>query len=173
MVTGNHGGNDAWIVKLSSTGAVVWKKIFGGTLDDRFYSVSINPANGNIFLTGYTSSIDGDVIGNHGSNDLWVVKLNSSGTLLQQKCFGGTLSDRGNSIDFENTSTIMLAGYCASSNGDVTVKIADITGRTVINKVFTAANDNIKVDVKNVASGTYVVKVTALEREMVQRLVIN
>nr|MBK9650175.1 T9SS type A sorting domain-containing protein [Bacteroidota bacterium] len=121
MVTGNHGGNDAWIVKLSSTGTVVWKKIFGGSFDDRFYSVSINPANGNIFLTGYASSLDGDVVGNHGSNDLWVVKLNSSGTLLQQKCFGGTLSDRGNSIDFENNNTIMLAGYCASSNGDVTV----------------------------------------------------
>ncbi|MBK8846261.1 MAG: T9SS type A sorting domain-containing protein [Bacteroidetes bacterium] len=121
MVTGNHGSNDAWIVKLSSTGTVVWKKIFGGTLDDRFYSVSINPANGNIFLTGYTSSNDGDVTGNHGSNDLWVVKLSSSGVFLQQKCFGGTLSDRGNSIDFENTATIMIAGYCASSNGDVTV----------------------------------------------------
>lgn len=121
MVTGNHGSIDAWIVKLSSTGTVVWKKIFGGTFDDRFYGVSINPANGNIFLTGYTGSNDGDVTGNHGSNDLWVVRLNSSGGFIQQKCFGGTLPDRGNSIDFENTATIMIAGYSASSNGDATV----------------------------------------------------
>jgi secreted PhoX family phosphatase len=44
---------------------------------------------GYLFVSN-TESTDGDVSGNHGSVDAWVVKLDADGNIQWQKCFGGT-----------------------------------------------------------------------------------
>jgi len=41
------------------------------------------------FISGYTSSNDIDVTGNHGMKDFWVVKTDDNGILQWQKCLGG------------------------------------------------------------------------------------
>lgn len=120
LVNGNHGGYDAWAIRYSSAGQIIWKHVYGGTLDDRFYAGVYAQDLDQIIFTGYTQSNNGDVSGNHGSNDLWVVKVETTtGMLVKQKCYGGTLSDRGNSVMLDNNS-IYLAGYTASVDGDVT-----------------------------------------------------
>ena len=46
-------------------------------------------------FSSYTDSNDGDVSGNHGSGDSWVVKLDTLGTILAQNCYGGSGNDGG------------------------------------------------------------------------------
>ena len=70
----NIGGQDVWIVKLSSLGTVEWENIFGGTLDDEADCVA-QTADGNYIVAGYTKSNNLDVNGNHGASDFWVVKF--------------------------------------------------------------------------------------------------
>ena len=41
-------------------------------------------------MAGISASTDGDVTGNHGNNDYWIVKLNSTGNIQWQKSFGGS-----------------------------------------------------------------------------------
>jgi hypothetical protein len=118
-VIGNHGGVDAWVVKLGATGAILWQKAFGGTSDDFANSIHSMPNDGYI-MTGYTVSTDGDVSGNHGSFDAWVLKLSATGTLLWQKTLGGTGEDRAYSIQPTTDSGYIVAGITASTNGDIT-----------------------------------------------------
>jgi len=118
-VTGNHGGADAWVVKLSSTGSLQWQKCLGGTGADEAWSIQPTPDGGYI-MAGYTDSTDGDVTGNHGLNDAWVVKLSSTGSLQWQKALGGMNGDFANSIKPTPDGGYIVAGYNYSNNGDVT-----------------------------------------------------
>ena len=65
------------MVKLTSIGDVEWQKCLGGTIDDEGVSV-IQSTGGEYTIHGMTTSNDGDVTGNHGNSDLWVVKLKAT-----------------------------------------------------------------------------------------------
>jgi ASPIC/UnbV protein/type IX secretion system substrate protein/VCBS repeat protein/Ig-like domain-containing protein len=58
--------------------------------------------------------------------------------------------------------------------GSLIVKIADLTGRIVSDKLFTnPGSGNVKVSLKDLAKGAYIVKVIAGENEVVQRIVVE
>jgi len=116
-VLGMHGSSDAWLVRLDSMGNILWKKCYGGTDIDAL--VSIMPYDQNYFLVGGTSSNDGDVSGNHGNQDAWIIKIDSSGNILWQKCFGGTNVDAFNTILRVFNNSLVVGGYTKSNDGDV------------------------------------------------------
>jgi hypothetical protein len=117
-VSGNHGGEDYWIVKLTNTGTIEWQKSLGGSVRD--ISVDIDQTNdGGYIVGGFSESNDGDVSGNHGSLDCWVVKLSSIGAIEWQKSLGGSSTDRGGSIQQTNDGGYVVAGFSASNDGDV------------------------------------------------------
>ncbi len=118
-VSGNHGGFDVWVVKLSSTGTLEWQKALGGTTNDYAYSIQTT-ADGGYILTGQTNSTNGDVTGNHGNGDAWVVKLSAMGALVWQKALGGSGIDYAQSIQPTPDGGCIMAGYTSSTDGDVT-----------------------------------------------------
>src|SRR4051812_30988701 len=63
--TGNHGNEDYWIVKLSSSGSIQWQKCLGGTNADEATEIRQTSDSGYI-IAGTSNSNDGDVSGNHG-----------------------------------------------------------------------------------------------------------
>jgi hypothetical protein len=65
------------MVKLTITGTMEWQKALGGTGLDYSYSIK-QTSDGGYIVTGESISNDGDVSGNHGENDYWVVKLSDS-----------------------------------------------------------------------------------------------
>ncbi len=121
-VTGNHSSEvnnfDAWVVKLNESGVLEWQKCLGGSTVDRAFDVLQTSDNGYI-VAGNTISNDGDILGNHGSSDGWIVKLNNAGVLLWQKCFGGTNEESFLSIQQTSDGGCILTGGAASNNGDV------------------------------------------------------
>lgn len=119
-VTGYHGNSymDVWVVKISSTGALEWQKCYGGTETEEGYSIA-QASNGDYIVAGYTSSNDGDVSGNQGGRDSWIFRINSTGTLLWQKCLGGANTEEFNSICINSDGTIMALGYSNSTGGDL------------------------------------------------------
>ena len=128
--SGFHGTffNDYWVVKLDSAGVLQWKKALGGSGNDLAQSIQ-QTADGGYIVFGYTTSNDGDVSGNHGYVDYWIVKINSSGTIQWQKTLGGTNQEGYNNIPFEvdgahsiqqtTDSGYIVAGYSKSNDGDV------------------------------------------------------
>jgi len=117
-VTGNHGLIDIWVVKLDSTGSVLWEKCLGGLSSDSASSIQ-QTSDGGYIVAGYTNSNDGNVTGNHGVEDCWIVRLDSAGTLLWQKCLGGSSSDYTSSIQQTADGGYIVAGYTWSTDGNV------------------------------------------------------
>lgn len=118
-VTGNHSvSSDAWIIKFNSTGGIQWQKCLGGTGLEQAYNIKQTSDNGYVVACRADSN-NGDVSGNHGSNDFWLVKLNSSGVIQWQKCYGGTNSEYASDIQLTNDGGYILCGQTNSNNGDV------------------------------------------------------
>jgi hypothetical protein len=118
-VSGNHGGYDMWVLKLDTSGNILWQKCLGGTSNE--YGEYIQETNdGGYILTGCTSSNDGNISGNHGAFDVWVAKLSSTGTIEWQKCFGGTREEWVKKIIELNGGEYLVSATTRSTDGDVT-----------------------------------------------------
>lgn len=120
QVTGFRGGStDAWIFKLDLNGNLIWQKALGGTGAEDAFEIAAD-GNGYIF-TGFTSSNNGDVTGNYGSNDLWVVRIDGNGNMQWQKTFGGTGDDfTGYQIIVNPDNSYTIAGQTKSNDNDIT-----------------------------------------------------
>lgn len=117
-VTGNHGGTDAWVVKLNSTGGMQWQKCLGGTGWDQANAV-VQTADSDYVVCGYSNSNDGDVTGNHGGDDYWVVKLDGTGGIVWQKTFGGAADDDAYAMQLTSDGGFIISGTTSSNDGDV------------------------------------------------------
>ena len=164
-VTGNLGGNDYWIVKLSNTGSIDWQKSLGGTNNDYAYSIQ-QTSDGGYIVAGSSSSTDGDVTGNNGSFDYWIVKLTSTGSIEWQKSLGGTVDDGANFVQETSDGGYIVAGYCSSTNGDITgnhggydygiVKLTS-TGSIEWQKSLGGTDDDFPSSILQTTDGGYIV----------------
>src|SRR4051812_853685 len=86
---------------VQSQPAIQWQKSYGGSGAD--LASSITPTrDGGYIIAGHTASYNGDITFNHGSDDCWVVKVNSSGSIEWQKSYGGSYYDEPVSIKQTN-----------------------------------------------------------------------
>ena len=118
MLQAVKGGKDGWVIKTDNSGDIQWQRSYGGTNNDVFKAV-LQTSDGGYMLTGYTYSNDGDVSGNHGNGDVWVVKIDGTGNLIWQKCLGGNNEEYGASIDRTVDNAFLVAGHTLSNDGDV------------------------------------------------------
>jgi hypothetical protein len=120
-VTFNHGNVDAWVLKLSKSGDILWQKTYGGARGDVANCIRQTIDGGYIFC-GTTNSTDGDVTGAHDTlqGDIWVVKLDDTGKIEWQRCLGGTQTDIGHDIIQTVDSNYIIAGETISADGDIT-----------------------------------------------------
>jgi hypothetical protein len=84
---GNHGGEDIIVGKFSKTGSLEWSKMYGGVGSERAAGI-VQIADSGFIFTGNTTSDSGQVQGNNGGVDVWLVRINKSGNILWQKCMG-------------------------------------------------------------------------------------
>jgi len=117
-VSGNHGGSDLWIVKLDGLGNIQWQKSLGGSESEQPKSIQ-QTTDGGYIVAGTTRSNDGDVSGNHGETDYWIVKLDGSGSILWQKSLGGSDLESAESIQQTTDGGYIVAGTTRSNDGDV------------------------------------------------------
>jgi hypothetical protein len=88
---------DYWLLKFDNKDSLEWQKTLGGTKDDKAYKVITTNDNG-FAIVGYSKSNNGDVNTNAGFEDVWIVKLNSTGNILWKTNTGFSGSDKGNTI---------------------------------------------------------------------------
>jgi hypothetical protein len=122
-VTGHHGTSatsDMWIVKIDTGRNIEWQRSLGGTLNDNAVAPILQAAGGNYIVAGASKSNDGDVIGNHGLSDVWIINLDSAGIINWQKCFGGSFDDVPFCIQPTMDAGYIIAGTTQSIDGDVT-----------------------------------------------------
>lgn len=102
---------------FSQAYSIKWQKCLGGNGKDSSTGVKKTLDNGFV-IVGCTNSTSGDVVGNHGAFDGWIVKLDSLGNILWSKTVGGSSNDYISTIEITKDSGILIAGSTNSNNGD-------------------------------------------------------
>ncbi len=165
-VHGNHGGyRDAWLLKLTATGDTAWTRCYGGSGGDYANTIQ-QTTDGGYIMAGASYSTDGDVTGNHGSNDYWVLKLTATGDTVWTKCYGGSDSDNAYAIQQTTDGGYIVAGSSRSTDGDVIENhgAADFwiikltaTGDTVWTKCYGGSGDDVPTAIQQSSDGGYIV----------------
>ncbi len=132
VITGMLGWSKHWLelenikdIMLYSTdasGNVRWSKILGGTDRDLCTRHITRDVNDDFTISAFTYSNDGDVIGNHGNADIWIVTFTQRGSDVASDVPSDEYSIVPNPV---NTSLSLHLMHAA------TIVITDITGRTV------------------------------------------
>jgi hypothetical protein len=101
------GNGDIYVVKLDSSGNVIWTKTIGGSDWDEAYSI-IQSSDGGYVVAGETRSFGA------GNGDIYVVKLDSSGNVIWTKTIGGSDWDEALSIIQSSDGGYVVAGRTRS-----------------------------------------------------------
>jgi len=115
-VTTNLGIDDVWLVMLDANGNVLWNKNYGGFQLDLGVDL-IKDFNGNITCLAETESSNGWVSFNYGSKDYWLFQIDTNGTLLWEKSFGGAGIERPKKVIQSPDSGYIIVGYSSQSGG--------------------------------------------------------
>ncbi len=110
----------------------VFSTYIGGSLDERADSVAVD-AEGNIYLTGSTSSSDfagqAPVEPWHGGQDAFIAKLDASGSFLHYVTYvGGSLDDTAMDIAVDSSGIAYITGKTFSTDFPVTVDAFQFQG---------------------------------------------
>ncbi len=99
---------DAFVIKVDSDGNQIWANTYGNKpFYDYGNSICMNN-NGGMIICGTSKSTDGN-------NDIFIAEIDSNGNLIQQKCIGGTGSDRGSVIYSVQDDFYVILGQTNSS----------------------------------------------------------
>lgn len=135
-VTGLHGEQDFWVVKLNSDGGIQWQKAFGGSDWEYAYAVDLT-MDGGYIIAGTTYSTDGDVSSNpHGDGDFWLVKLDNSGNMQWEKSLGGLHNDEAYDVKQTSDGGFILVGYAEMNENSGWVVKTDNLGNIQWDKKF-------------------------------------
>lgn len=80
------GLDDALVIKIDSTGNLIWQKVYGGSADDRAFDI-VSDCNGGAYIAGTTFSFG------KGVSDIMLLHLDNMGDTLQSYSIGGVLID--------------------------------------------------------------------------------
>jgi hypothetical protein len=117
-ISNNIGSYDFWVIKISSTGELIWEKSFGGEQIDEARAI-VKSNDGNYVIAGDTRSSDNDISSNNGAADLWLLKISPNGVLLWEKTIGGSSFDVARALVKTQDGDYLLAGSSRSSDIDV------------------------------------------------------
>jgi hypothetical protein len=147
---------DAWILKVNSSGEVIWQKILGGGGFEEIKAIT-STSDGGYIAVGSTKSFGA------GDYDLWILKLNSSGNLVWQKTYGGPNADFANQYDSVTPTSdggFVIAATTFSygnSYGDLWVLKIDGSGNVAWQKTFGGGGTDGYGSIAPSADGGYVI----------------
>ncbi len=143
-----NGNDEAWLIKTDSSGNLQWSRTFGGTGYDYIYSVQQTSDSGYI-LAGGTSSYGA------GSDDVWLIKTDSSGNPQWSRTFGGTRSDWAEAVQKTSDGGYILAGLFNSTinRQDAWLIKTDAYGNQQWNRTFGGFDNDGAFDVNQTSDG--------------------
>jgi uncharacterized repeat protein (TIGR01451 family) len=118
-VTGHHGINDLWVLKVSATGALEWQHALGGTANDYGGGKVLQVDDGGYVVATSSMSTDGDLTSNNGIFDFWVLKLDAQGEIVWQHSYGGPETEYCNGIAATLDGGFILTGSTHAAGGHV------------------------------------------------------
>ncbi len=101
------GSRDVYLVKIDSSGDLIWTKTYGGGGIDFGFCIKATDDNGYI-VSGTTNSFGA------GSEDIYFLRLNADGDTLWTRAYGGTNSEFGYGCHVLSDNSYIVTGYTHS-----------------------------------------------------------
>ncbi|MBN9483517.1 MAG: hypothetical protein BGO70_13625 [Bacteroidetes bacterium 43-93] len=144
-VSTNQGLGDGWLIGVDTVGKLLWQKTFGGSKGDSSWGIVAN-ADGSYTVGCVTTSTNGDVIGNHGGEDMWMVKI-----------FPYQVGIKNQEINNVKVYPTLTSGLVQIDMPDgfnnASVRLFDIQGRQV--SAFTISGRHTTINIENLPQGAY------------------
>jgi len=170
------GGADAWVMKLNSTGGVVWEKTYGDIASDEAISVQQTIDGGyivagrihaDLICSDYSTPCTKDEHCPAGetcldNSDIWVLKLNSDGTISWQNRYGGNDYDSASCIQQTLDEGYIVAGDTWSSisgmtnDSDIVVMKLDSSGNVSWQKSYGDIDNDSVGCIRQTTDGGYI-----------------
>ncbi|KJD31672.1 PKD protein [Tamlana nanhaiensis] len=124
-VAENAGAKDYWLLKLDTSGEILWQKNFGFIGDDNGTSLIETVDNG-FLLIGVldVTASGGEGISKqqnikHAGGDYWAIKLDASGNKQWSNYYGGSFTDTPYSVVQTNDNGYLIVGSSDSDDVDI------------------------------------------------------
>jgi len=149
---------DVWVIKLTSSGGIDWQYTYGGTGYDVAHDLKETfddqGDSTGFLLCGYTNSSGA------GGRDVWLVKLDTSGAVVQETALGGSSDEYGHSAEpTPDGGCIVVADTQSFGAGSRDIWVVKLDGANSVEweKSFGGSGDEYPVSVVCTEDGGYVI----------------
>lgn len=147
------GNFDVWLIKTDSEGNILWTETIGGGGEDRGFSVE-QTTDGGYIITGMTSSYGA------GGFDIWLIRIDSAGSTLWTKTFGGSFWDWATEVQQTTDGGYIITGMMQPSfaaGWNVWLIKTDSNGNSEWTRTFGTENTDNGMSVQQTGDGGYIV----------------
>jgi hypothetical protein len=110
--TYSFGGFPAWVLRLNQAGGIVWQRAYNSTMNESGAGSVVATSDGGFVIAGEYRS---DITSSQTYSQLWLFKIDGSGSLLWQKAYSGTgKGDIGYSVYQTSDQGLVVAGFTTS-----------------------------------------------------------
>ncbi len=106
---------DLWAVRISSSGSVLWSRVFGGTAQELGHAIVKSNIADRYIIAASTFSTDGDIISSRGYSDIWVVIIDGNGIMRRRVNYGNIDNQFPASITATSDGGFVIAGFSRNS----------------------------------------------------------
>ena len=109
----SNGAHDIFVQKLDNTGKLVWAHSYGGSEDDVYSYIDLDN-NGSVIVAGEfrgTVAFKTATAQSFGNGDIFVLKLDASGSELFAKTVGGPEEDFASNVKVDESDNVYVTGY--------------------------------------------------------------
>ncbi len=151
------GTRDAFLARTDASGELQWRRSYGANGTDIAYAVETS-GDGGYVIAGATQR------GGTGTNDIYLVKTDSSGYVVWERCLGNRFSDEAFSLDRTADGGFILAGRSRTSlTGDYDTYVIKVNrdGLVTWETHFGGTDSDEAHSVRQTSNGGYVVAGTS------------
>ena len=137
----------------ATSGSDPWAKTYGGPGSDEANSVQ-QTSDGGFIVAGHTASFG------TGFGNVWVLRLDSGGSVVWQKGYGGTAIEYANSVQQTSDGGFIVAGFTRSfgaGQSDAWLLRLDPSGNIIWEKTYGGTGQDVANSVQQTSDGGFIV----------------
>ena len=147
------GWSSVYLVKVDSTGEMLWQRTYGGSYGSGGNSV-IQSSDGRYIVAGWTYSSDA------GETDVYLAKIDTDGDTLWTRTYGGCWNDVGCSVIQNTDGGYTIAGYTESFGAgafDVYLVKTDAEGNLLWQRTYGESGEDYGSSVAQTGDNGYII----------------